>query len=486
MTKDEMASTQRQARRMERDRNDSLDFRFYGTANRKRKRLYEEFGYPDSVNFDDFYRAYKRNAVARAAVRRMIDNCWQDNPEIFEGEEKEDGAKKDSAWDKQVNKLFKKLWKQIKGADRRNLVGNYSALLIQLRDDSDWREAVNRAKVRSLREKALVRLIPVWEAQLDVSRWDEDPQSETFGMPAMYQYTEMPVGNDNGKPGRIIDVHPERVFLLAEGADDGSMDGESMLEAGFNKLLDIEKISGGSAEGFLKNASRQIVFNFSKDVNFAKLAKALGVSEGEVSAAMDAQTRELNRNVDSAVVMQDGSASVLSVAAADPEPTWRTALNEFCATIPIPVKILIGMQTGERASSEDMKDWAKTGNARRAGFLTEVVEGIVRWFIKLEIIPAPGEEQITIHWNDLLAPGDAEKIDAMLKMADVADKSTRSFGRSVISENEVREAGGKKPDPEYDKKLPPPPTGNPLTDDDPTNPGSAGNPAKQGRSNPKQ
>ncbi|EBG0542784.1 DUF1073 domain-containing protein [Salmonella enterica subsp. enterica] len=451
MTKDEMASLQRQARSIERDRNDSLDFRFYGTANRKRKRLYEEFGYPDSVNFDDFYRAYKRNAVARAAVRRMVDNCWQDNPEIFEGEEKKDGAKKDSAWDKQVNKLFKKRWKQIKGADRRNLVGNYSALLIQLRDGGDWREAVNRATVRLLSEKALVRLIPVWEAQLDVSRWDEDPQSETFGMPAMYQYTEIPVGSDNGKPGRIIDVHPDRVFILAEGADDGSMDGESMLEAGFNKLLDIEKISGGSAEGFLKNASRQIAFNFSKDVNFAKLAKALGVSESEVSAAMDSQVRELNRNVDSAVMMQDGSASVLSVAAADPEPTWRTALNEFCATIPIPVKILIGMQTGERASTEDGKDWAKTGNARRAGFLTDVVEGIVRWFINLEIIPAPASEEITVSWFDLLAPSQAEKIANMDKMADVAVKTTNAFGRSALSENEIRTAGELQPQKEFEE-----------------------------------
>ncbi|ECE3714671.1 DUF1073 domain-containing protein [Salmonella enterica] len=451
MTKDEMASLQRQARSIERDRNDSLDFRFYGTANRKRKRLYEEFGYPDSVNFDDFYRAYKRNPVARAAVRRMVDNCWQDNPEIFEGEEKKDGAKKDSAWDKQVNKLFKKRWKQIKGADRRNLVGNYSALLIQLRDGGDWREAVNRATVRSLSEKALVRLIPVWEAQLDVSRWDEDPQSETFGMPAMYQYTEIPVGSDNGKPGRIIDVHPDRVFILAEGADDGSMDGESMLEAGFNKLLDIEKISGGSAEGFLKNASRQIAFNFSKDVNFAKLAKALGVSESEVSAAMDSQVRELNRNVDSAVMMQDGSASVLSVAAADPEPTWRTALNEFCATIPIPVKILIGMQTGERASTEDGKDWAKTGNARRAGFLTDVVEGIVRWFINLEIIPAPASEEITVSWSDLLAPSQAEKIANMDKMADVAVKTTSAFGRSALSENEIRTAGELQPQKEFEE-----------------------------------
>lgn len=485
MTKDELAATQRQTRRMERDRVDNLDFRFYGTGNTKRKRLYDEFGYPEEVGFDDFHRAYKRNAIARAAVRRMIDNCWQDLPEIYEGEKKEDQAKKQSAWDKQTNKFFKKFWKQIRGADRRNLVGNYSALLIQLKDGREWRESVNRSVVKSLGEKALIRLIPVWEAQLDVEIWENDPASENYGLPKMYQFTEMPVGRDSGKPARIISVHPERVFILAEGADDGSLEGESMLEGGFNKLLDIEKISGGSAEGFLKNASRQLNFNFSSKTNFSQLARALGVSESEIANALDDQTRRLNRNTDAAVFMQEGDASVLSVAAADPEPTWRTALNEFCATIPIPVKILVGMQTGERASTEDGKDWAKTGNARRNGFLAEMIEGIVRRFVLLELLPSPANDELYIEWSDLLAPGDAEKIEAMSKMADVADKTQRAFSRSAVSENEVRAAGGMKPDPELDKEPPPPPTGNPLTDEDPTNPGSAGNPAKQGRSNPK-
>lgn len=436
---------------LEKERLNYLSSLFNGTSNTKRQRLYQEFGYPVDLCFEDFYRACRRNAVAGAAVSRMVDGCWEDFPDIYEGDKTKD-ATKQTQWDKRVNKLLKRCWKQIKGADRRNLVGRYSALLIQVKDSKQWRDPVDTVVVGQLEEKALVKLIPAWEAQIEPIEWDSDPESETFGDVTMYSFIELSVGNNkDARPSRIINVHPDRVIILAEGSDDGSMtSGRSMLEEGFNKLLDLEKVSGGGAEGFLKNASRQLNFNFSSKTNFAQLARALGVTEAELSNAMDDQVRRLNDSTDSAVMMQEGDASVLSVAVADPEPTWRTALNEFCATVPIPVKVLIGMQTGERASTEDAKDWVKTRMSRRNGFLTDVITDVVSRFWTLGIIPPAQNEEITVGWSDLLAPSQAEKIANMDKLADVAVKSTNAFGRSAITENEIRAAGELQPLPELD------------------------------------
>lgn len=169
-------------------------------------------------------------------------------------------------------------------------------------------------------------------------------------------------------------------------------------------------------------------------------------------------------------MMQEGDVSVLSVAAADPEPTWRTILNEFCATVPIPVKVLVGMQTGERASSEDAKDWAKTRMSRRTGFLTDLITDIVTRFWEFGFIPPAAGEEITVGWSDLLAPSQAEKIANMDKLADVAVKSTNAFGRSAIEENEIRAAGELQPLPELDDEVPPDgnkPKSDPLADPQP-------------------
>lgn len=458
---------------VEKERRNYLASLFSGTSNTKRQRLYQEFGYPVELTFEDFYRAYTRNAIAGASVSRMVDGCWEDIPEIYEGDKTKD-ATRQTAWDKRVNKLLKRCWKQIKGADRRNLVGRYSALLIQLKDSKPWRDPVDTTVVERLAEKALVKLIPAWEAQIEPIEWDSDPDSETFGDVKMYSFTELSVGNNkDARPGRIINVHPDRVIILAEGSDDGSMtSGRSMLEDGFNKLLDIEKVSGGASEGFLKNASRQLNYNFSEKTNFAALAKALGTTEGNLADALDGQVRRLNDSTDSASFMQAGTAEVLSVAAADPEPTWRTALSEWCATVPIPMKELVGMQTGERASTEDGKSWAKTRMSRRNGFLADVINDLVTRFWTLGIVPAPATGEISVGWSDLLAPSQSEKIANMSAMADVADKTTNAFGRSAISPNEVRAQGELQPDPELeniDDNEPPAKRDDPLgaNDDEP-------------------
>ena len=427
---------------IEKDRAQWLASLFNGTSNTKRQRLYQEFGYPVELTFEDFYRAYTRNAIAGASVSRMVDGCWEDLPEIYEGDQTKD-ATKQTPWDKRINKLMKRCWKQIKGTDRRNLVGRYAALLIQVKDSNPWSAPVDKTIVSRMAEKALVKLIPAWEAQIEPIEWDSDPDSETFGDVKMYSFTELSVGNNqDARPGRIINVHPDRVILLAEGSEDGSItSGRSMLEDGFNKLLDIEKVSGGASEGFLKNASRQLNYSFSEKTNFAALAKALGVPESQLSEGLDMQVRRLNDSTDSASFMQAGTAEVLSVAAADPEPTWRTALSEWCATVPIPMKELVGMQTGERASTEDSKSWAKTRMSRRNGILTEFITDIITRFWMLGIVPAPKGDEITVGWSDLLAPSRAEKIANMSAMADVGVKTASAFGRSAITENEVRAEG---------------------------------------------
>lgn len=437
-------------------------------GNVKRTKLWDEFGYPENLDFDNFYRQYRRGSTGFAAVHKLLDSCWTDRPTIIDGDEDKESTET-TDWEKAVTKLMKKQWAKIKDADRRNMVGRYSALLIQVRDNRDWSQPVDISVVKKLGTKALVKLIPAWETQIKPGNIDIDTWSDNYGQPVSYQFNEQPVGDEGtfGRP-RAVQVHPDRIILLCEGSEDENiLSGIPLLEAGYNDLLDIEKTKGGSAEGFLKNASRQLGIEFSKETDMATLIKAAEKAGfKDLGEALNDKINRMNRGTDSALVMQAGQASVLSVAAADPTPTWTVSANQFSATIQCPFNILFGKQTGNLASEEDKTAWANRCNARRWGFLSDVITRVIERFWTIGIIDPPSSGEVTLAWSDLLAPSEKEKLANMATMSDVAYKTQQAFGTSAVDENEVRAVGELEPRKEVD--IPDP--DKKVTTDDPLNP----------------
>lgn len=454
-------------------------------GNTKRTKLYEEFGYPNDLDFDRYYRAYERNPVAYAAVHKLLDSCWVDRPVIIDGDEKKE-SNSTTAWEAAATKVLARHWPKIKDADRRNLIGKYSALLIQFRDGREWKEPVDSTVIKRLGDRAVVKLIPVWESQIKPGNFDTDTMSETYGEPVNYQFNEQPVGDDGTYgPVRSVTVHPDRVIILCEGSEDENMlSGVPYLRAGYNKLLDLEKISGGSAEGFLKNASRQLGIAFDSTTDMATIAaQAKEAGYANIGEAMNDKIARMNRGTDAALVMQAGTPSVLSVAAADPSPSWTVTANEFSSSIQCPFTILFGQQTGRLASDEDKADWAKRCNGRRWGFMTAAIKSVLERFWTLGVIDAPRSGEVTLAWSDLLAPSEKEKIANMQAMAAVAKDTQQAFGTSAVDENEVRTVGELEP-----RKAPSTPDPNKkLNDKDPLNDDDASeNPDRDANNTPQQ
>lgn len=460
---------------------------FNKSGNTKRHHLWCEFGYPERLDFDHFYNMYERNGAAFGAVHKLLDACWSDSPVIVDGDETKK-AKKTTPWEKKVTKLMKKYWAKVKDADRRNLVGHYSALILQFADSREWYEPVNRDVMRNSRERGLVKMIPAWESQVKPGELEQDQKSPDYAMPKFYYFQEQPVG-DSGNivgPMRSIKIHPERIIMFCEGSEDeSSLAGIPFLRAGYNDLLDMAKTSGGSAEGFLKNASRQLGINMSKDTKIEKImedAKKAGYSG--LAEALNAAIQKLNSGTDSALVTQDGEAKVLSVTAADPGPTWTVSANQFSSSVQMPFTILFGQQTGRLASDQDKNDFAKRCNGRRNGFQTDRASAVIERLWTVKVIEPPESGEITLTWSDLLAPSEKEKIANMKEMAAVAKDTQQAYGTPAVDENEVREAG--ELEPREDVKPPDP--GKKVTTDDPLSDdagakdegGDAGSSAQQG------
>lgn len=400
-----------------------------GSSDAKRSCAWKEYGYKDCLLFDDFYKLYAREGVAHGAVNKLVDKCWETDPELIEGEEK-DKARKETPWEREFKQLAKrtKLWESVREADKRRLVGEYSALIMQVRDNKSWDQPLARAN-----SAQLVKLIPAWEGQLKVVQWDDNPASETYGDPVAYQYCEPPV---DGGASRDVVIHHSRVLILGD-----LREGESFLQAGYNAFVNLEKIVGGSGESFLKNSSRQLHVGFDKEVDLADIARAYGVEMSELQTIFDDVTRGMNTGQDQTIITQGGTVTPLVATVPDPVPHYSVALQTASASVSIPAKVLVGNQTGERASTEDIKDFNKRAQGRRVNALSADIEMIVERFMQLGILRRVVS---TVIWSDLTEQSLEERLANVMKMADVNQKMA-GFGDIVFTSAEMREVAGYLP-----------------------------------------
>lgn len=403
-----------------------------GSLDAKRPDAWQVFGWSQEVTFQHMLTAYERGGAGHGAVHRLLDGCWQSIPRI-----KSPASDKETPWEVKTAKLLTgvKAWAKFRDFDRRNMVGRYAALIYRVGDGKALREPMERAQ-------RLVDLVPVYEDQIKVVGWWSDQNAENYGQPSMFQYRTRPVqGVDTqGRPETWIDVHPSRVQILAEGSVGDMFDGVPLLKAGFNALVDIEKISGGSAESFLKNSARTLTIQYDKDAQ-PTVINADG-STTSVKQAHEDQARNLNRNMDATIVTQGATAGVLQTTVSDPTGAFQLAANLFSASVQIPFTVLFGQQTGRLASDQDKADMQARCKSRQANELTPMLEEFVRRMQAAGIIEA-GEWEI--EWLDLAAPSDKEKLEIVKGMTAAMREAFGAGVQDLFDVNEIRAVAGYEP-----------------------------------------
>lgn len=407
-------------------------FAAFGSLDAKRPTAWAQYGYSTNPTFAEMLQAYERHPAAHGAVHRLLDKCWQSLPRI-----KSPAGDQETPWEQRTAAILRSVnaWAKLRDLDRRNMVGRYAALIYRVADDKALREPMDRAS-------RLVDLVPVYEDRIRVTQWGSDAASETYGQPLMYQYQSRRVttGDNQGQPIEWEDVHPSRVQILAEGSVGDMFDGVPLLRAGFNSLVDLEKISGGSAESYLKNSARTLVFQYERDT----AVQAIGENGETVSVrqAHEERARALNRNQDASIVMQGGTASTLQTATHDPKPSFEVAANLFAASVRIPFTVLFGQQTGRLASDEDKADFSARARSRQTNELTPMLEQFIRRMQTAGIIEA-GEFEI--EWPDVAAPSEREKVD-LLKSYTAAMKEAFGAGiQGLFEADELRRVAGFEP-----------------------------------------
>lgn len=414
-------------------------------ADDKRKCAWQEYGWKENLCFDDFFNLYERQGIAHGVVDLLNEKCFETNPWVIEGDEF-DEKRPETDWEKSVRLFAKKskLWKAFKTADAYRLVGRYSGIILQIADGGRWDSPVTGQR------PVIKKLVPAWEGQLKPDGVVTDENSADYGEPAFWQYREGDVvqaGSDEIISPRTLKIHPDRIILIGDWRA-----GSSFLKAGYNAFVNLEKIEGGSGESFLKNAGRQMHVDYDKEVNLGQIAKDYGLKDvSELKQLFDDEAKNLNSGGDRLMITQGARATPLVSTVPDPEPHYNISIQTISASTRMPAKVIVGMQTGERASVEDLKQFNKRGQGRRVADLSDDSDQIVEHLIRIKVIePAPGTEFTTM-WDDLTEASQGEKLDNALKMTTINKDNAGNGDKPVFASSELREAAGYDNDAESDK-----------------------------------
>lgn len=386
----------------------------------------DDFGYPDQLEFDNYWNMYRRFGIAKSVIELPVNTSWKTPPTI----------KGSDVLEKDIDILIKKfkMWQRAKGLDTRQRVGRYAGMYMRVRDSQMPDKPLD--KLNGL--ASLVEMMPLYESQLKITQTDQDVLSDNYGQPILYQYSGSVEGDRNENTNNVITIHASRIIPAAEGADSGWIYGVPALEAVYNSLMDLRKIAGAGGEGFYKNAAQSIVFELTDASSATQNATLL-------SKFNDMADNFLRNRFRRSLWTPGLQAKVLESTLTNPKEFFMNSLADVAAgtTPPIPSTVLIGQQTGERASTEDSKTFLAGVQSRRENFVTDMVASMIDWMMLYGILKL---EDYEIEWDSLLERSEAEKIENANKMAETNNKVFLSGQSPVFSVEEMREAAGFDPE----------------------------------------
>lgn len=382
--------------------------------------IYTVLGYKSSPCFEDYLAKYDRQDIAARIIEAPSNGTWSGQAKITENEE--EATDFDNAVVSLVDRLA--LWQTFNRADKLAGIGRYGVLLLGFDDVKDHKDL--KEEVKKGGDRKLLYVQPYTEASCTIKTWNNDAASADYGKPLTYQITFNPQdGNNNGSQGQVqttLHVHHSRVVHLAEGLRENEVYGTPRLKNVFNRLQDLEKIVGGSAEMFWKGARP----------GYQALLDAESTLSDDAKADIKNQLDEFEHKLRRVLTLQGVEMKGLDSQVQDPTPHVNVQLQMISAATGIPLRILTGSERGELASTQDDSNWKTVIHERRIDYAEpQIVRPFVDRLIKYGVLPEPADGY-SVEWPDLFSLSKKEQSEIAKNYTEALGKYAGSPGADII------------------------------------------------------
>lgn len=409
-----------------------------------KRNLYSALGYVQDPGYEHFRARYDRSDTATALVDRLPKKAWA-TPTI------EDTAETDETTD------FEAAVESFLGGDvtredpiavmervsRFERVGQYALLFLGVADaaveDGDHTDLAKPVAEASLGagpdagpEAPLADinyLTPYDEGRIAIDEQEivTDPSSMQYGRPEFY---DVDLGDVRG-PTKI---HHSRVIHVVGDVFDDELRSPSVLLQSLNRIDDIEKILGGSAEAYWRSAYQGLVATPPESAG----AGAMGGSLADKGEKLHDQIEQYVHNMQR-VIFSSADVETLDTTVSPPTEHVESQYRAISAGHNIPQSILMGNETGERATEQDLRILHERAGDYRTGFcasrvLRPTLDRLLQW----GVFPPPEGEGYRVEWPELGEPTEQERAEIMKTKAAALKAASGGAPDLLASVPEIR------------------------------------------------
>lgn len=412
----------------------------YGGRDHLATRLWDAVNYPaeSDLSFTTYWTRFERTSELRGIINKFAQDTWQDLPEI------EDAAETDDPTDfeRDVEELFQrrglrgspKQW--FLNADRMALLGEYSVLFLGYNDDRALDEpAPGIDDDQTLNgPEDLNFVVPYDQGRIAGFEVEEDPRDERYHLPTTY---ELEVAEDDTRT-----VHWSRVIHIPEGVVDNPLKGTPFAKPIFHELLNLDKIKAASGEGYWQGGYQGIVAQPPKGPDGTRITPdALQTGSTGDLAEQIRQHREYYQRL----IATTADVETLGSDVGDPTEHYEIQWRSIASYLDAPLSILMGNETGERATQEDREMWHERIGGRRNQFGEPVIlrPTFDRW-IRVGVLAEPEgapDDDTTLYyvnWKPLDEPSQQQELEMQKLEAEIIDVLSGGVPDTLASVGERR------------------------------------------------
>lgn len=413
------------------------------------KRDYDkELGYPRYIEPTMYQEWFERDPLAKRIVCLWPSEIWKKGPDVYEKEAASITTKFEEAW-----AAFKQrwnVWHYMRRVDEASRIGHLGLLLTGYNDNRPLNMPVEGINERGERvgspTNKVIFLRVFAEKDVTVASLESDQSNPRFGQPTSYRVKFAVVASSSQAIPQAVGsqayeektIHWSRVTHVAPNRRTSEVYGTPEMEACFNRLIDLKKTLGGSAEMFWRGAFAGLSIEAPTPVAGMAVPKFGPEERKALRKEIEAYANGLQRYM-ALVGMQ---AKSLAPQVADPTNHVDTQLKMVAIALNVPMRVLLGSEQAQLASGQDKKTWNDRVMGEMSSYTSPcIVRPTIERWITVGALPEPAKDVLgfydfKIDWSDLNAPSEKEIAEIAQKFAASLKDYVQGGGRIIIPPKE--------------------------------------------------